>query len=101
MASTSSAAQQPSISRALEIVRNTEGTVTDSAATAVLERAISTIWQRIQAQPDSYVMDKTEFAVFNYYRSRFRDSIVAESAAARFWTNFRGNASEIDGYRSP
>ena len=101
MASNSSAAQQPSISRALEIVRNNEGTVTDPAATTVLERAIAAIWQRIQAQPDSYVMDRTEFAVFNYYRSRYRDSALAERAAARFWTNFRGNASEIDGYRSP
>lgn len=83
--------------KALEIAKNCEdGSVPPSVA-AVLDRAISELWQRIQAQPMTYVMNKEEFVVFNYYRSRFASSPTAQHAVARFWNNFQGNSSEING----
>ena len=90
---------QLTVKRALEIARNGEDRPLDPAVSAVLERAISEIWQRIQAQPNTYILSKDEFAVFNYFRSRFTFSDVARRAVQRFWDNFEGDTSGIDGYR--
>lgn len=90
---------QLTVKRALEIARNGEDRALDPAVSAVLERAIAEIWQRIQAQPDTYVLSKEEFSVFNYFRSRFQHLEVARRAVGRFWDHFEGDASEIDGYR--
>lgn len=98
-ASGSISSNQLTAKRALEIARNGEDRALDPAVSAVLERAIGEIWQRIQTHPNTYVLSKDEFAVFNYFRSRFHSSEVARRAVARFWDNFEGDASEIDGYR--
>lgn len=90
---------QLSITRALEIVKNSEDGHVHSSVNAVLERAIGDVWQRIQAQPTTYIMGRDEFAVFNYYRSRFRDSRIAQQAVARFWDHFRGDPSHVTGGR--
>ncbi|KAL8728976.1 MAG: hypothetical protein Q9166_005071 [cf. Caloplaca sp. 2 TL-2023] len=83
--------------KALEIARSSEdGSVPPSVA-AVLEKAIGELWQRIQAQPTTYVMNKEEFVVFNYYRSRFANVPAAQQAVARFWNNFQGSSTEVDG----
>lgn len=72
--------------RAVDIARNTEGDLDPSIA-EYLEGALSTIWARIEHQPETYIFTKDEFAVFNFYRQRFMDSEVAERAVARFWSN--------------
>ncbi|KAI4238544.1 MAG: hypothetical protein L6R40_005713 [Gallowayella cf. fulva] len=83
--------------KALEIARNSEdGSVPPSVA-AVLEKAIGELWQRIQAQPSTYVMHKEEFVLFNYFRSRFASVPLAQQAIGRFWNNFQGSSSEVDG----
>ncbi|MCJ1229127.1 hypothetical protein MMC12_005792 [Toensbergia leucococca] len=92
---------QLTIAQALEMVRNNEAGDADQSAYSLLEIEIVNIWQRIQAQPTSYVMTKDEFAVFNYFRARYTNSDVARRAVARFWDHFQGNVSEIDGFRSP
>lgn len=86
--------------KALEIAKNCEDGSVPPSVTQVLERAIYELWQRIQAQPTSYVMNKEEFIVFNYYRSRFANSAAAQQAVARFWNNFSGDSTEIDGGHS-
>lgn len=83
--------------KALEIAKNCEDGSVPPSVTAVLERAISELWQRIQAQPNTYVMNKEEFIVFNYYRSRFANVATAQQAVARFWNNFRGDSAEVNG----
>ncbi|KAL8956856.1 MAG: hypothetical protein Q9193_005729 [Seirophora villosa] len=93
---TSSTPSQLTPAKALEIAKNCEDGV-PPAVTAVLERAISELWQRIQAQPSTYVMHKEEFIVFNYYRSRFANVATAQQAVARFWNNFRGDSTDING----
>jgi hypothetical protein len=95
----STAPVQLTVASALEIVKNSEDGQVHPSVSAILERAIGEVWQRIQAQPTSYVMGRDEFAVFNYYRGRFRDSRVAQQAVARFWDHFRGDASLVAGGR--
>ncbi|KAK4549741.1 hypothetical protein LTR36_005042 [Oleoguttula mirabilis] len=56
--------------RAIDIARNTEGDL-DPTVDEYLERAVSDIWERIQGQPETYVLTKDEFAVFNFYIRRF------------------------------
>ena len=90
---------QLTVANALEIVKNSEDGQVHPSISAVLERAIGEVWQRIQAQPTTYVMGRDEFAVFNYYRSRFRDSRIAQQAVARFWDHFRGDPSQVTGGR--
>ena len=92
---------QLTVARALEIVRNNEEGQVHPSVTAVLEKAIGDIWRRVQAQPTTYIMSRDEFAVFNYYRNRFKDSQIAQQAVARFWNHFRGDASQVNGSKSP
>lgn len=82
--------------KALEIAKNCEDGSVPPAVTAVLERAIGELWQRIQTRSTTYVMNKEEFIVFNYYRSRFANVPLAQQAVARFWNNFQGDSAELD-----
>jgi hypothetical protein len=71
---------------AIDIARNSEGEL-DPTVSAYLELALTDIWGRINLSPDTYIMTKDEFAVFNFYRARFQDNEVAEQAVARYWAN--------------
>ncbi|MCJ1375235.1 hypothetical protein MMC20_006469 [Loxospora ochrophaea] len=93
----SSDSTQLTVSKALDIVRNGEPGDAHPAVTNILERAISDIWRRINAQPTSYVMTKDEFAVFNYFRGRYAGSPVAQRAVGRFWDHFHGDGTGMDG----
>ncbi|KAI7550101.1 hypothetical protein KC331_g3398 [Hortaea werneckii] len=70
--------------RAIDIARNTEGDL-DPNVNEYLEKAVSDIWGRIQMQPDSYILTKDEFAVFNFYIRRFEGLPQAQQAVARYW----------------
>lgn len=72
--------------RALDIARNTEGDL-DPRISDFLELKLSQLWTRLQAEPDKYILTKDEFAVFNFFISRFRGSETAEKAISRFWMN--------------
>ncbi|DAA73654.1 TPA_exp: Uncharacterized protein A8136_4088 [Trichophyton benhamiae CBS 112371] len=98
MANSPNTTSPEAVRRALESARNTVDGQVDPRANAVLEAAINEVWRRIQSQPDSYILNRDEFALFNYFRDRFRNSPVAQQAVERFWNNFRGNPSDIDGY---
>jgi hypothetical protein len=84
------------INQALDRARNSDDVDPDTSA--LLEAAIVKLWNKIQAEPNSYVLSRDEFALFNYFRQRFRESAVAQRAVERFWNNFQGDASEIRGY---
>lgn len=70
--------------RAIDIARNTEGEL-DPTVSEYLEHAVGDIWGRIQMQPDSYILTKDEFAVFNFYVRRFEGLPQAQEAVARYW----------------
>ena len=72
--------------RAIDIARNTEGEL-DPTVSAYLEQAIVDIWNRVNENPDTYVLSRDEFAVFNYYIRRFEESTAAQQAIARYWRN--------------
>jgi hypothetical protein len=78
------------IQRALDIARNSEGVV-DPTIASFLERALRDLWGRITAQPSTYLMNKDEFALFNYFRTRFTQSPTAQDAIQRFWNNYYGD----------
>jgi hypothetical protein len=75
------------IQKALDIIRNSEGVV-DPIIRNFLDRQLRAIWARIEAEPESYILNKDEFALFNYYRYRSSSSTLAQSAIKRFWDNY-------------
>lgn len=70
--------------RAVDIARNTEGEL-DPNVKDYLENVLRDIWSRVQLHPDSYILTKDEFAVFNFYRQRFGDAPEAQAAVSRYW----------------
>ncbi|CAD0089237.1 unnamed protein product [Aureobasidium vineae] len=80
------------IQRALDIARNTEGDL-DRSVAKYLEEQLAGVWSRLESRPDSYVLNKDEFAIFNYFVGRYQDSQVAEKAIARFWSSYQDNSS--------
>jgi len=91
---------QLTLAKALEIAKDNQNGQVPPAVTTMLERNISDIWRRIQAQPASYVMTKDQFAVFNYYRGRYDNNPVAQQAVARFWNHYKVDPPVVDGARS-
>ncbi|KAI9734837.1 MAG: hypothetical protein M1834_001916 [Cirrosporium novae-zelandiae] len=90
--------------QALAIVRDSDSGQVDISITRFLEGEIDDIWRRIQAQPNTYVMSEDEFAVFNYFRARFRrgaDDSIAASAVKRFWDHYKLTHPTIDGHFDP
>lgn len=82
--------QQPapeitSVAQALEIARDSPDGAQDPTVKNILEIALSEIWRKIEAQPTSYVMTREEFAVFNYFQSRFEGQELAVAARRRYW----------------
>lgn len=75
------------IQRALEIARNSESAV-DPNISAYLWSSVRDLWAKLEAAPDSYLMDKDEFALFTYFRYHYSNATVAESAIRRFWDNY-------------
>ena len=70
--------------RALDLARNAEGDL-DPNVSQYLEKALDDIWANITAQPESYVLSKDEFAVFNFYAQRFEGQPIAQQAIDRYW----------------
>jgi hypothetical protein len=76
------------IQRALDIARNTEGHLDDFVA-KYLEQQLAVVWDHIDSQPDSYVLSKDEFAIFNFFVGRYQGLEVAQKAIARFWYSYQ------------
>ncbi|KAF2665426.1 hypothetical protein BT63DRAFT_459002 [Microthyrium microscopicum] len=80
------------IQKALEIARNSDIEV-DPLVLDYLERKFDEVWARIEAEPESYLLTKDEFALFNYLRSRATSTALAKAAIRRFWDNYTGASS--------
>ena len=80
--------------RAIDIARNTEGDL-DPSVYEYLEQALSDIWERIQSEPNTYILSKDEFAVFNFYVRRFEGVPQAEQAVARYWQHTRAHEPAV------
>lgn len=82
------------VRRALEIARDSTDGYIEPKVNDILEAAIADVRRKLEAQPDSYVLSRDEFALFNYYRrSKFSDSPlgqkIAQKATERFWNNYK------------
>lgn len=93
---TSPAVQPPSdfgsldpntVAEALEIARDSPDGARDPVVSGILESALTQLWDRVTAQPETYVMSTGEFAVFNFYQHRFVGNKLAVAARRRFWDN--------------
>lgn len=73
------------VRQALELARESPDGAQDATICKILEVAITGIWGKVQDQPGSYVMDRDEFAVFNYFQHRFKGDAVAVAARKRYW----------------
>lgn len=73
------------VSQALEIARHSEEGAQDPVINNILNTALNQIWGNIQAKPDSYVMTRDEFAVFNYFQNYFVGQDLAVAARRRYW----------------
>ncbi|KAH8425679.1 hypothetical protein N8T08_000243 [Aspergillus melleus] len=100
MANSTSSANQARIRQALEHARDCEDGNIDRQTSDILEAAITDLWRRVQNQPDSYVLSRDEFALFNYFLRRFNGSPVARRAVERFWNNYQGTGSSVDGSKT-
>ncbi|KAF5620649.1 peptide-N4-(n-acetyl-beta-glucosaminyl)asparagine amidase A [Fusarium tjaetaba] len=79
-----------SVAQALEIARESPDGSSDPTISKILESALKRIWFKVEMQPDSYVMTRDEFAVFNFFQDRFINSVhtkKAVDARKRYWDN--------------
>jgi hypothetical protein len=83
------AQQDAAVAQALEIARESPDGASDPTVSKILELALSQIWGKVQAQPDSYVMTRDEFAVFNFFQHRFTGDKTAVTARKRYWDHAR------------
>lgn len=75
------------VAEALEAARDSPDAARDPVVSGILESALSQIWERVLASPDSYTMSTGEFAVFNFYQHRFLGNKIAVAARRRYWDN--------------
>lgn len=79
--------QDAAVSQALEIARESPDGASDPTVSQILEQALASLWAKVQAQPESYVLTRDEFAVFNFFQHRFIGDKTAVSARKRYWDN--------------
>ena len=76
------------LAQAVNIARNS-GDGVDWRLAAYLEKKLGEVWRRLQAEPESYILPPDDFALFNYYKSRFGDQDIVRNATKRCWDNYQ------------
>ncbi|KAF5847102.1 hypothetical protein GGP41_003378 [Bipolaris sorokiniana] len=79
-----------SLGQAVNVAQNSEGGV-DQRLAQFLEKRLAEVWAKLNAHPGSYVLPPDEFALLNYYRTRFGDNEIVRNATKRFWDNHKGS----------
>lgn len=77
------------VGQALEIARESPDGASDPTVSKILEHSLSQIWGKVQHHPNSYVMSREEFAVFNFFQYRFVGDKNAIAARRRYWDHCR------------
>lgn len=83
------------VTEALEVARDSPDGARDPVVSGILESALTQLWDRITAQPESYVMSTDEFAVFNFYQHRFVGNKLAFAARMRFWDSIHADPGPV------
>lgn len=79
-----------SLSQAVHVAQNSDGGV-DQRLAQYLEKQLAVVWAKLNAQPHTYILPSDEFALMNYYRTRFGDNEIVRNATKRFWDNHKGS----------
>ncbi|CBX92268.1 predicted protein [Plenodomus lingam JN3] len=69
-----------SLAQAVHVAQNSEGGV-DQRLAQYLERRLADVWSKLNAQPHTYILPSDEFALINYYRTRFGDNEISSILA--------------------
>lgn len=73
---------------AVDRAHRSESDTLDAETEGTLRRELESVWAKILRQPNSYIMDQLEFAVFNRYRSEARfQNETARRAIERYWNS--------------
>ncbi|KAF5665103.1 hypothetical protein FDENT_12666 [Fusarium denticulatum] len=103
--------RQDIVAQSLEIARESPDGTSYPSIREILESALEEIWTKVQDQPDSYIMTRDEFAVFNFFQHRFAGDEMAMTARKRYWQaaaltdssestkTGSGDLAQIDGIR--
>ena len=76
------------VREALKRAHDCESELLDTETERVLTNELNRIWIRVQAQPNTFTMNQTEFSVFNRYRSESRfQNETARKAVERYWNS--------------
>ncbi|XHF96961.1 hypothetical protein AWENTII_000571 [Aspergillus wentii] len=86
---TSDSVCKPSVKDALERARDHGPGPIHPDTKEILDNAMAEVKQKLERQPDSYVLTGDEFALFNYLRAEFKGPIW-QKAVERFWNNYKG-----------
>lgn len=79
-----------SVREALQRAQDSETEQVDADTEAILTTELDRVWTCVQAEPDTYTMDQTEFGVFNRYRQQQRfQNEIARKAVERYWNSKR------------
>ncbi|KHN96960.1 uncharacterized protein MAM_05069 [Metarhizium album ARSEF 1941] len=81
--------QDAAVAQALEIARESPDGASDPTVSKILENALAQIWGKVRDQPNTYIMTRDEFAVFNFFQHRFVGDNDAVGARRRYWDNCR------------
>ncbi|KAJ2900985.1 uncharacterized protein MKZ38_002169 [Zalerion maritima] len=88
------APSEASIAQALEIARESEDGASDRVISSILENGLAAVYSKVVANPQTYVLTKVEFSLWNYFQHRFIHNPQLEpmyrSAKARYWSNTTG-----------
>jgi hypothetical protein len=76
------------IEQATQMFKDNPNGANITQAKAVLSQEMARIWREIQRKPNSYVMSKQEFSVFNCFRNEYNNP-TAQQAVQRYWDNVR------------
>ncbi|KAF4444771.1 hypothetical protein FACUT_426 [Fusarium acutatum] len=77
--------RQDIVAQSLEVARESPDGASYPSIREILESALEEIWTKVQDQPDSYIMTRDEFAVFNFFQHRFAGDKMAIAARKRYW----------------
>lgn len=86
---------QMTITQALDIAKANPDIPAE--VTARLEQKNADVWQKVQSKPSTYILDRDEYAVLNYYQERYKNNPRYDEAIKRFWKHFNGGASSVNG----
>lgn len=77
-----------SLAQAVRIAQNSESPVDQNLA-SFLEKKLEEVWAKLNQNASQYVFPPDEFALFNYYKSRFGDQDIVRDATARYWNHHK------------